>query len=476
VRRVAALGPVAWAAILGGVALLVRLPFVFQQHRVRPDKDDILFLQLSDALLRDGEFDNDYFTPGYPAFQAVLRALPGRAEDTITIAQHLLGIALVAAIVLVAWRWFGRATALLAGTLAAVTPILVVHEHTMLPDFLFGVAAFAGAVALAEGLVRDPPSTRLLVAAGALFALAAYMKPAGQFLLLAAPLAALLAGRGWRAAVRPAGIVTLVLVVAIAPWVIRNAATRDHVGMSRQDGQTLFNRVFELDRLPVPTDHEHGRLAEEVRLRAESTPDARFHVEFTNALQYERGLRWEDAIQVLREMSWTAIRRHPVDYAEGTWRQLRYEVGHLDDFSRADELQEDLDRRAPGLVEGAVRETWSAARKLVDVWWLLSLNAAAGLLLLLTGPRKRRVPAGALFAVWLGLMLGTAMAHGGLWRYSVQVAPIAWILGSGGLVLIVSAVWERLRPRQAAATAGGGAVAPALTQRAKPSRQAVRGR
>jgi hypothetical protein len=52
--------------------------------------------------------------------------------------------------------------------------------------------------------------------------------------------------------------------------------------------------------------------------------------------------------------------------------------------------------------------------------------------------------------VGLSILVGTALAYGNDWRYSVQVAPIAWLLGSAGLVLIVGAVADRLRRQEPA--------------------------
>jgi hypothetical protein len=45
------------------------------------------------------------------------------------VVQHLVGVFLVAAIVLVAWRYFGRATALVGGGLASISPLMIPLEH-----------------------------------------------------------------------------------------------------------------------------------------------------------------------------------------------------------------------------------------------------------------------------------------------------------------------------------------------------------
>jgi 4-amino-4-deoxy-L-arabinose transferase-like glycosyltransferase len=444
-RQLFDLGARGYSALaLGAVAFLVRFPFMLGTHNARPGKDDVGYLQMSSLLLHQRRFELDFYTPGYPAFEAVLRLLPGRAEDTITVTQHLIGVAIVVAIVLVGWRWFGPPAALAAGLLSALTPQLVVHEHTLLPDFLFGALAFAGALVLGGALRREPAATRPLIAVGIVFGLAAWVKPAGEFLLLAAPLAALLATRSLRGALRPTAVVTLTLVVTIAPWLVRNAIDWGQLGMSTQDGQTLFSRVFENDRLPIPGDSPYTALARQVRARSDAARDTRFNYDFNHALRDQRGLGFQEAIHVQREMSWTAIGRHPLAYVTGTGRELVNELGQLDDFERDQEVLHQLAPRG-AIVEGAVRATWSVARALVDVWWVLSLNALAGLLLVAVGPPERRAAAAALLAVWFSVVLGTAMFHGYLWRYSMQVAPVAWLLGTAGVALIAGWLWPRVR-------------------------------
>ena len=62
-------------------------------------------------------------------------------------------------------------------------------EYAILSDFIFSVVLFAVAVVLGRVLLDTPPRLRGLIAVGALCAVAAYMRPSGQFLVLAPLLA-----------------------------------------------------------------------------------------------------------------------------------------------------------------------------------------------------------------------------------------------------------------------------------------------
>lgn len=438
-----------WALAAGVLALLVRLAFLFGNHRAPPNSDNVFYLQAGHGLYHGEGFPGNFLTPGYSLLIGLLEFLPGRVEDTVTIAQHLLGVALVVAILGAAWRHFGPGTALPAAGIAALTPVLVVHEHTILPDFLFGVLAFAGALALAEVCRREVAPTRLLVLVGVLFGLGTWVKSAGQFLLVATPLALAFSSRALRPTVKGSLVVAGALLVTISPWMVRNTIRFGSPSMSTQGGATLFNRAFEVDRLPIPTDAAYGDLAAQIKARIDPSSGDRLTSIFAQAVQNERGLADDDSWAAERHLALVAIRRHPFDYAGGTLRQLRRHHGDLNRFEGSDALLAELDRTQPPVPRSVVARAWDVARVVSDVWWVVSLNALAGLLLLFVGPPGSRRAAAALLAVWLSINLGTALAHGGMWRYSIQVAPIAWILGSGGIAAFVSAVRAVAAPRLA---------------------------
>lgn len=440
-----------WAAAFGALALLVRLPLFFQRHELAPGGDSDYYLQLAHHLLHgQGVQGEHFYTPGYPAFFALMDVLPGRIEDAAAIAQHLAGVAMVVGILIATWRCFGRAPALLAAAIGALSPVLVAQENTLLPDFFFGALVLAGAVALAEALRRRPANVRLLVVAGVAFGLATWIKPAGQFLLLAAPPVLLFATRDLRGTLRGSAVVALALIVTISPWLARNAIRYGFPSMSNQGGRTLFNRTFDVDGLPIPTDQRYGDLAQQLSLRNQRDPSAsqtpgdhpRLNYDFYQALR-DRGLSQDDAIAVERRLALIAVRRHPATYLRDTARQLRLVVADLNQFPRSWEGRTELDRVLPY----SSTRAWDLARGAYSLWWLLSLGALGSLLALFVGPRDRRNAAAALISVWLAVSVGTVMAHGEDWRYSVQLAPLTWMVGSAGVVILVSSLWARIHQR-----------------------------
>lgn len=440
-----------WALGLGTLALLVRLPFLFGHH-IAARRDAPYFLDvLARGIHDDFYFPNHYWTPGYPAFEALLIAVPGRAEDAIAVTQHLLGVAVVVGMLLAAWRWFGKPAAILAALLAASTPVLVVLEHTLLPDFLFGVLVLAGGVTLAEAVRRQPPDWRLLVLAGVLFGACAWVKPIGQALLIAPPLALAVATRSLRPVLRGSAITTVALIVVIAPWVARNAAKHDFPAMSIQGGQTLFIRVYELDETPLPTDSADGRFAQRVQDRIDrGQEDDRLHFAIVRDLM-ARGVSDHDAILKEQRLALTGVRRHPGSYVVKTWPRVWGIAHDIRKFEDRQRLLDDLERTDPPFPTRLTAGLWDGAKVLNEAWWFASLFTLAGLLLLVTGPAERRSAAAALWSVWLSVALGTAlfMPDEGrpAWRYSIALAPLTWILGSAGIATIAGWTWSALRRR-----------------------------
>jgi hypothetical protein len=437
------------ALLLGLLALALRLPFLFGHHEATPGGDSAGYLRLAAGLVAGQGFQDDgYRTPGYPLVLAALDPLPGRREDAVVAIQHVLGAVLVAAIVLVAWRFFGRAPAVVAGAMAAATPALVYIEHAILTDFAFAVAILAGAVALAHAVER-PGRLRPLILTGVLFGIATLIRPVGQFLLLAAPLALAYGWRAPRAVFRGSVAVGLSMLVVVAPWIIRNAVVIHRPTVSVMSGDTLFVRAFEVDRLPIPTDSETGRLAiEAVRRQPGTRP-----VAAVAAALARRGDSRLETLDAERTLATTAIRRHLLTYLRGTVREtsrLTLDSRLVGRAQNAPGNDAFLRSSIPGPSPLSTRVStvvWDATDPLAGLWWLLSLHGFAGVLVLvLGGPRARRA-AMALIAVWLAVAVGTAMGRGALTRYAIELAPLTWILGSAGAAYLIAAVRDAYRAR-----------------------------
>lgn len=466
---IAALGPLQWALILGAIALIARLPLIFtstsyvETSYLDTFGDTLSYVAASDDIVAGRGFESggEYRTAGYPLFLTALRPLPGALEDAASVVQHLLGVGIVAVIVLVAWRWFGRATALLAGLLAAITPAVMTVEHSVLPDFLFGALVFGGTICLVEAVRGSLPSAGLLIATGVTFGLATHVKPTGQVLIAVVPLALAFATRDLRATLKGAAIAGAAMVIVVAPWIVRNTVQYGHPQMSIQGGHALFLRAFDLDQLPIPTDTPEGRLAKRVRDDTYAAGAANSYTTVINALGDGARVRGSeiveypslrlteyDAIQVMGDLALTAIRNHPWTYVEGTVNNLGRHLSGIGatntspgfDASRAF-ADDNLAEAGTPLPRRLATVPWRIARVATQGWWILSLHGAAALFLLFARDR-RRVVAGTLIAVWVCVALATSLTNGVEARFALQLGPIVFILGSAGAALLVSSVLQ----------------------------------
>lgn len=430
-----------WAAIIGAAALIVRLPLFFVRSEIEPGGDSLGYFTYAEQIGKL-EFGGMTRTPGYPAYVWLADQFPGRAEDVAVIGQHLIGIAVAVVALMVAWRLFSPAAGVIAGALTALSPIAVVLENTLLPDYLLGAIAFLGAAALAVAVTSEAENRRMLVLAGLLFALAAYVKPVGQALVFVAPLTFVAMRRDWRYVARGTAIVSGVMVLALAPWILRNALVLEDFGMSDQAGVTLYNRAFEIDRFPVPTDDPLGPLARDLTQEAYATEGLRPSSHVNNGLG-ARGYS-QEALDIQQRLALKAIRRNFFTYSRTSFKQLRIAVNDLDDQPSSARIEV-----APGGLKQLSKAGMWVGRWLNMVWFLLSVHVVLALVLLLL-PGRRRAAAAAFLAAGFLILLATVLTHGGMWRYSVQVTPMAWVVGSAAVVWAAGALWARLRQERAA--------------------------
>jgi 4-amino-4-deoxy-L-arabinose transferase-like glycosyltransferase len=457
-RRVDALGPKAWAAVLSAVAVVVRLPVIFTSTSYADSDyldiytDTLVYVDISDDLVSGRGFEGagNYRTGGYPLFLTLLRPLPGEIYDTTAVVQHVLGVLLVAAIVLVAWRYFGRATSLIAGGLAAISPLMIPVEHAVLPDFLFGVLIFAGTVCLSEAVRRAVPSTKLLVATGLLFGIAANVKPAGQALIVAAPLALGFATRDLRRTLKGTAVVSVALIATLLPWMARNAINYGSPEMSIQGRHALFLRVFDGDKLPIPTDTAEGRFAKRVYDRTYERGATNSYTTVYEALK-RSGRSSEEAIDIMAGLAWKAIRSDPGTYVRGTFANLQRHLsaigatGTTPSFDDSRQFADDrLATAGTPLPRRLATFPWRLARIMTKAWWIASLNAYAALLLLFVRDVRRNI-AGAFLAVWLSIALATSFTNAVEPRFALQLGALVFIMASAGAVFVVDAVLGALR-------------------------------
>lgn len=234
-------------AVLTLVGLTVRVVFVLGWRRFESVGGDPYWYHRGANLLAEGEgfvnvfrFDQGIWQPGadHPPAYLVWLAGSSLAGFTSLLAHQLWSCVLGALAVpfagLAGARVGGTRTAMAAGAIAAVSPLLWVYDALLLSETL-AITSMAAVIWLALK-ARDEGASHLptLLALGA--ALGVLVLTRAEALLLVPPVLLAVAWRRWRAL----AVGALAVAVVVGPWVVANLVRFDRPAtLSTQLGTTL---------------------------------------------------------------------------------------------------------------------------------------------------------------------------------------------------------------------------------------------
>ncbi len=208
------------------------------------EHDSTSYANLSEALLHGhfaepGERFEYFHTPGYPAFVAAIRALTGCSYLAVTFVQVLLVFAIALMTVALGTVLWSPAVGLWASLLFLVNPLVPSIALFILTDILFTFLLTLGFLLLITMFPRRPTTTVLAV--GAIFAAAIYVRPIGfvAFPILVAPLLVLKAP--WKDKVLGALALLLLVTALLSPWMMRN---KMHSGVASFSSLVSLDMVY----------------------------------------------------------------------------------------------------------------------------------------------------------------------------------------------------------------------------------------
>lgn len=195
--------------------------------------------------------------PGYPLILAAAEALGTSTVRTALVFQALCGAATLLVVAWLAWRLAGAWAGVVAAALMAFDPYQAYLAALVVPGAPLGLALAATAAggiafssAAGEGGRRAWPR-----AAGAGLALAAatYLESWAVWLLAPALVAALVA-KDRRRLLAGWGIMAVVVVAALAPWLVRNALCVGGPVLTTGGGHALYQGTAPEDGAPLPPE------------------------------------------------------------------------------------------------------------------------------------------------------------------------------------------------------------------------------
>lgn len=253
------MGPKSWRLALSGILLLsfaLRVVYVLQSRSSpafeSPSMDALYHIEWARAFAAGRDYQPGPFfrAPLYPWFLGVLLKITGGNLLAVRLVQSALGTASVALVALVARRAFDARTALLAALIAGTYWVTIYFEG----DFLLPVLEiFLDLLAIELALrLDDAPSAGRAACAGAVFGLAAIVRP--NILLFVPVVVVWIFLRGWRTsregAARGSSLAlpsacglafALAFLLPIAPITAYNRAVgKDWVLVSSQGGVNFW--------------------------------------------------------------------------------------------------------------------------------------------------------------------------------------------------------------------------------------------
>ncbi|MGI8904144.1 MAG: ArnT family glycosyltransferase [Solirubrobacteraceae bacterium] len=219
------------------LALIVRLVVVVATPRFVPQTDAADYDRTAVSLVRQGSFPPSVVTShgGPSALRPPLFSIALAGVYKIVgvdsqvarwragrVLEALLGTIAVALIGLIALRLFGRGVALLAGTIAAVYPPLLLVGSSLMTESLY-IPLALGAVLTALVHRSSAHRGRWAILTGLLIGLGELTRSNGIALVI--PILVLVWPRPWRSwrALRAPLVVLVAAILTLAPWTIRDA-------------------------------------------------------------------------------------------------------------------------------------------------------------------------------------------------------------------------------------------------------------
>lgn len=414
------------------------------------------YQDLALGLLESGSFDTfgAFRTPGYPVFLAGLYRVFGVRPWVALLVQLLTNVGCV----IMVYSWgraaLSRRTSIIAATLFAVEPHVVLYSLALRTETLFVAAFLASVLLLTYGLQRG--RFGLVVGSGLLLGVSTLIRPIAQFFpLVAAGLVLGFPRIRWSFRMRALVGFVFAFLLILSPWLCRNYFEFGYAGLSSAQGGNLlfYNAAYaEVDRTGRSVREVRAELAKEAQERG-----AKGRVEVGGDVVVQ-GATWKDDERINPFENARVFRAVAIEHMRANWSHCirRHVRGMLNTFvslstieiSRALGLEAakmPLDLfAARGVSESAAAFLKTKSRHeiaiglCVGAFLLITyLAAVVGTVSMLRAGQTTHWIAAALVVLYFSILTGVI----GLARYRLPMVPFYIVVSAAGL----SGVFRRRR-------------------------------
>ncbi|MEM7528175.1 MAG: glycosyltransferase family 39 protein [Pseudomonadota bacterium] len=193
---------------------------------VLPTSDSGAYMLFARTLFEHGEYAmapgdaTAFWAPGTGAMVAGLWYVFGVSFTPIVVVNTIYATSLVPMTFVLAERWGGTITGLVAAALMAFWPTFVMYVTVIQSELPFLFVLMAGLIAYTT---RWPAAWQRIIVSGIFFGIACYFRPVALLLPLALGFVAVVRDfRAWKREVVAAVATMLMMLVVLSPWTYRN--------------------------------------------------------------------------------------------------------------------------------------------------------------------------------------------------------------------------------------------------------------
>lgn len=319
--------PAIAVAVIVVVAAAFRIVMMFGSNGILWADSDV-FIETFGAIRNGRWFEHDPFrTLLYPYFLTpfLLWSTEKPMDQVIVGAQHVLGVVTVVALFFAARAAFSLRIATIGALLFAVHTTQLFYENSILTEALFN-CLLALSLLVIVAFMRQPSVARAIAVTAACLVLT-LTRPVAQGFIAIPIVMALCGPAPWRRRVAYAGMMAVIYVAALQPWMAINQRMYGFHGVALGQGLGLFIRTSQIERYGPSMYHEYPDV-EELMIFAQTTQSATGHV--VDGLR-RRGYSSATTDALLYRAAMSAIAQRPVEFAWNSLGQWWHQLGSLDD-------------------------------------------------------------------------------------------------------------------------------------------------
>lgn len=203
------------------------------------------YYNLALGIVQSGSFSNfgATRTPGYPVFLSIIFFLFGPKIWVVSLIQIFISICSLLLLYLLVKNIFGLKVALIAASLYAIDPHVIIISNEIMTETLFSL--FFIATILLSYIAIKKKDIKLFLIVGFLLGITTLIRPVSQYFpFIIIMIILLYRGLKWPFKLKAIIAFVFIFIITIFPWLFRNQLEYNHFAFSSMGGRALFEAAM----------------------------------------------------------------------------------------------------------------------------------------------------------------------------------------------------------------------------------------